>query len=63
MVGRERGYQLVADLFWGGKAVNGQVVVALKPCQTEAKHDIIEHLADLYDNSVDRSEDQAGALN
>jgi hypothetical protein len=59
-VGRERGYQLVADLFWGGKAVNGQVVVALKPCQTDEERDIIEHLADLCDNSVDRSEDEPG---
>jgi hypothetical protein len=44
----------------GGKAVNGQVVVALKPCQTDAERDIIEHLADLCDNSVDRSEDEPG---
>jgi len=59
-VGGERGYQLVADLFWGGKAVTGQIVVVLKSCKTDPQREILERLADLSDGSVDRSQDEPG---
>lgn len=59
-VGKDKGLQLVADLFWGGMPVNGQVVVALQACQADADREIVERLAAHCDNSVDRSEDEPG---
>ena len=59
-IGGGQFYQLVADLFWGGKAVDGQVVVALKACKTDDQREILERLADSCDNSVDRSVDEPG---
>ena len=47
-------------LFWGGKPVNGQVVVVLKTCKTDDQREILERLADWCDNSVDRSVDERG---
>jgi len=61
-LGKHTGYQLVADLFWGGKPVNGQVVVAMRACEADADRDIVERLAALCDNSVDRAEDQPGMM-
>jgi len=59
-IGGGQFYQLVADLYWGGKAVNGLVVVVLKRCQTETQREILERLAGECDNSVDRSQDVPG---
>ena len=59
-IGGGQVYQLVADLYWGGKAVNGQVVVALKACKTDDQREVVERLAQSCDNSVDRSEDEEG---
>jgi hypothetical protein len=56
-IGGGKYYQLVADLFWGGKAVDGQIVVVLKACGTDKQREILERLAARCDNSVDRSED------
>jgi hypothetical protein len=53
-------YRDLGHVFWGGKAVNGQVVVALKACKTDDQREILERLADSCDNAVDRSEDEPG---
>lgn len=57
-IGGGQFYQLVADLFWGGKAVDGRVTVVLKACKTDRQREILERMADLCDSSVDRSEDE-----
>ncbi|MCU0692529.1 MAG: hypothetical protein MUF54_14105 [Polyangiaceae bacterium] len=59
-IGGGQFYQLVADLYCGGKAVDGQVVVVLRACKTGAQREIVERLAAHCDNSVDRSQDEPG---
>jgi hypothetical protein len=55
-------YQLVADLFWGGRAVEGQMVVALKRPATEADIEVVLRLAAECDDTVDRSGDEPGGV-
>jgi hypothetical protein len=57
-IGQGRAYQLVADLFWGGAAVDGRMVVAVTPIANAAEREVIERLAKACDNSIDRTTDQ-----
>ncbi|MCU0694561.1 MAG: hypothetical protein MUF54_24540 [Polyangiaceae bacterium] len=49
--------QLGADRFWGGRAVEGQMVVARKRPATEADIEVVLRLAAECDDTVDRSDD------